>query len=101
MFHNLLQVFISLLPKCALYPVKHAGYIKWLEFLDVYQFLLAELISLTLKMESICSFETSVDTQQTTRTQRYNPEDNTLHNHHCENLKSYIIIYVLILSFFK
>jgi hypothetical protein len=32
----------------------------------------------TLKMEAICSSETSVDSQQTTR--RYIPEDGTLHN---------------------
>jgi hypothetical protein len=38
-------------------------------------------------MEAICSSETSVDTQQTTR--RYIPEDGTLHNHRCENLKFY------------
>jgi hypothetical protein len=39
-------------------------------------------------MEAICSSETSGDTQCTTR--RYIPEDGTLHNHRCENLKSYI-----------
>jgi hypothetical protein len=44
--------------------------------------------SSTLKMEAICSSETSVDFQRTT--QRYIPEDGTLHNHRCENLKSYI-----------
>jgi hypothetical protein len=38
-------------------------------------------------MEPICSSETSVATQQTTR--RQTPEDDTLHNHRCENLKSY------------
>jgi hypothetical protein len=37
-------------------------------------------------MEAIFSSETSVDTQRTT--QRYIPEDGTLHNHRCENLKS-------------
>jgi hypothetical protein len=42
-----------------------------------------------LKMEAICSSERSVATQQTTR--RHIPEDDTLHNHCCENLKSYII----------
>jgi hypothetical protein len=40
-------------------------------------------------MEAICYSETSVDTQGTTG--RYNPEDITLHNHRCENLKSYIL----------
>jgi hypothetical protein len=45
--------------------------------------------SLALKMEATCSSETSVDFQQTT--QHYIPEDSTLHNHHCENLKSYIM----------
>jgi hypothetical protein len=38
-------------------------------------------------MEAICSPETSVDTQRTTR--RHIPDDDTLHNHRCENLKSY------------
>jgi hypothetical protein len=50
---------------------------------------LAEIISSTLKMEAICSSETSVETQHTTR--RHIPEDDTLHNHRCENLKSYIV----------
>jgi hypothetical protein len=40
------------------------------------------------KQEAICSSETSLDTQRTTW--RYIPEDSTLHNHRCENLKSYI-----------
>jgi hypothetical protein len=44
--------------------------------------------SSTLKMEAICSSEISVDFQQTTR--RYIPEDSSLHNHRCENLKSFI-----------
>jgi hypothetical protein len=44
----------------------------------------------TLKMEALCSSETSVATQRTTR--RHIPEDDTLHNHRCENLKSYISI---------
>jgi hypothetical protein len=48
---------------------------------------LAEIISSTLKMEAICSSETTLATQQTTR--RHIPEDDTLHNHRCENLKSY------------
>jgi hypothetical protein len=47
----------------------------------------AEPISSTLKMEAICSSETSVETQRTTR--RHVPEDDTFHNHRCENLKSY------------
>jgi hypothetical protein len=46
----------------------------------------AELSS-TLKMEAIRSSETSGATQRTTG--RHNPEDDTLHNHRCENLKSY------------
>jgi hypothetical protein len=44
--------------------------------------------SSTLKMEAICSSEISVDFQRTAR--RYTPEDITLHNLHCENLKSYM-----------
>jgi hypothetical protein len=38
-------------------------------------------------MEATCSSETSVETQRTTR--RHIPEDDTPHNHGCENLKSY------------
>jgi hypothetical protein len=48
---------------------------------------LAELIPSTLKMEAICSSETSADTKRTTR--RHIPEDDTLNNHRCETLKSY------------
>jgi hypothetical protein len=39
-------------------------------------------------MKTIFSSKTPVDFQRTTR--RYIPEDRTLHNHRCENLKSYI-----------
>jgi hypothetical protein len=39
-------------------------------------------------MEAICSSETSADFQRTTK--RYIPEDSTLYNHRCENLKSFI-----------
>jgi hypothetical protein len=42
--------------------------------------------SSTLKTEAVCSSETSVDFYQTTW--HYTPEDSTLHNHQCENLKS-------------
>jgi hypothetical protein len=40
-------------------------------------------------MQATCSFETLVDVQRTTW--RYIPEDSFLHNHRCENLKSYLI----------
>jgi hypothetical protein len=43
-------------------------------------------------MEAICSSETSVDFRLTMR--RYIPEDGILHNHRCENLKSYIVLFV-------
>jgi hypothetical protein len=43
--------------------------------------------SSTLNMEVTCSSEMSVDFQWVTWC--YIPEDITLHNHHCENLKSY------------
>jgi hypothetical protein len=43
-----------------------------------------------MEMEAICSSETSVETQRTTR--RHIPEDGTLHNHRCENLKSYKLL---------
>jgi hypothetical protein len=54
-----------------------------------YMLVLAEIISSTLKMEAICSSETSVVNQRTTL--RHIPEDDTLHNLRCENLKSYNI----------
>jgi hypothetical protein len=38
-------------------------------------------------MEAIRSSETSGATERTTR--RHIPEEDTLHNHRCENLKSY------------
>jgi hypothetical protein len=44
--------------------------------------------STTLKMEAIRSSETSGTTKRTTR--RHIPEEDTLQNHHCENLKSYM-----------
>jgi hypothetical protein len=52
----------------------------------------AELVSSsahssTLKMEVTCSSGKSVNFQLTTR--RYISEDRTLHNHRCDNLKSY------------
>jgi hypothetical protein len=43
--------------------------------------------SLNQKMEATCSSETSLDFQRTTW--RYIPEERTLRNHRCENLKSY------------
>jgi hypothetical protein len=54
---------------------------------SAYLLVLAEIISSTPKMEAICSSESSVATQQTTR--RHIPEDDTFHNHRCESLKSY------------
>jgi hypothetical protein len=50
-------------------------------------------------MEAICSSETSVETQQTT--QRHIPEDDTLHNHRCENLKSYTSLNVSVDGMFQ
>jgi hypothetical protein len=48
--------------------------------------------SLTLKMDTACSSETSPDCQQTTWC--YIAEDGTLHNHHFEKIKSYIHYHV-------
>jgi hypothetical protein len=56
-----------------------------------YLLVLTEIISSTLKMEAIFSSETSVATEQITR--RQIPEDDTLHNHRCESLKSYVEVY--------
>jgi hypothetical protein len=43
-------------------------------------------------METTCSSETSVRFQQTT--QSYIPEDGSVRDHRCENLKSYILYYL-------
>jgi hypothetical protein len=48
--------------------------------------------SSTLEREVTWSSETLVDFQRTTL--HYIPEDRTLHNHRCENLKSYLSVYV-------
>jgi hypothetical protein len=50
--------------------------------------------SSTLKMEATCSSETSVDFKLTTW--RCKPEDITLHNRRCENLKSYKMKYGMV-----
>jgi hypothetical protein len=42
-----------------------------------------------LNVDAIYSSETSVDFQPTRR--HYIPKDSTLHNHRCENLKSYVL----------
>jgi hypothetical protein len=41
-------------------------------------------------MEAVSSSETSVETQRTTR--RHISEDDTLQNHRCKNLKSYMFL---------
>jgi hypothetical protein len=43
-----------------------------------------------LKMEAIYSSESSVDFQRATLS--YIPEDSTLHNHRCENLKPHTVL---------
>jgi hypothetical protein len=51
------------------------------------------LLGLFFDPEDVCDVllpETSVELQRTTR--RYIPEDRTLHNHRCENIKSYMKI---------
>jgi hypothetical protein len=45
-----------------------------------------------LHFQALCSSETSVDFQRTTR--RYIPEDSALNNRRCETLKSYVNKYV-------
>jgi hypothetical protein len=50
-------------------------------------FRVKERSSARSKQAAICSSETSDDTQWTT--QRYIPGVDALHNHHCENFKSY------------
>jgi hypothetical protein len=42
---------------------------------------------LTLKVEAICSSDTSVEFQRSTRC--YIPEGRTLHDHRCENFRHY------------
>jgi hypothetical protein len=47
-------------------------------------------------MEAASTSETAVNIYQTT--QRYNPEDSHFHTHHCENLKSYLILHLIPLN---
>jgi hypothetical protein len=61
-------------------------YIRWLCLLSAFTLVSCLAYSLALKMEVICSSETSVDFQQSTR--HYIPEARMLYNHCCENLKS-------------
>jgi hypothetical protein len=75
-----------LLTFCLLYiPVSRLANYSACHLLACWIF--AELISSTLKMEAICSSETSVETQRTAR--RHIPEDDIFYNHRCENLKSH------------
>jgi hypothetical protein len=59
------------------------------ELLASYMLLVFCLAYSSILMMETCSSETSVDTQRTIW--RYIPEDRTLHNHSCENIKSYNI----------
>jgi hypothetical protein len=55
--------------------------------------------SSTLRMEAICSSETSAEYQRTTR--HYISEDRTLHNHRCENLRfHWLTLFIFFVSFF-
>jgi hypothetical protein len=47
-------------------------------------------------MEAICSSETSIATQQTTR--RHIPEDDTLYNYHYSNI---VYTLIILLSYFN
>jgi hypothetical protein len=51
----------------------------------------------TLKMEAIRSSKTSVHIHTT---QRYIPEDDSVHNYRCENLKSYVICLCFLVRIF-
>jgi hypothetical protein len=69
-------------------PVFYLPYTRIYRFSGWPMILLATF--LTLKMEAICSSETSVETRRTTR--RHIPKDDTYYHHRCENLKSYMMI---------
>jgi hypothetical protein len=51
------------------------------------------VVAIALMMEAARTYETLVNSYQTTR--RYNPDDSHLHTHHRENLKSYLLYTVL------
>jgi hypothetical protein len=60
---------------------------------SIFRFL-ALAYSSTLKMEATCSSEMSVDFQWAT--QHYIPEDRTLHDHDCVNLRSKMDLWKLL-----
>jgi hypothetical protein len=88
---NLTPTFFNLLAQHLSVGQKHSESMKSIIFWDMTTCLLADLLnySSTLKMEAISSSETSGTTLRTTR--RHIPEDDTLQNHRCENLKSYTL----------
>lgn len=76
-------------------PVSHTSYegcpdhtelCIWLLHLPPVFTLVSRCAYSTLKTEATCSTKTSADLQWTTLL--YIPQDSTLHNHHCENIKS-------------
>jgi hypothetical protein len=87
-------IFREITP-CSLFSVNQSfggTYLLHLQCHLLSRWFLAQLIFSTLKMEAICSSETSVDTPQNTR--RYIPEDGSLHNHRCEDLKSDVLLFL-------
>jgi hypothetical protein len=62
----------------------------WICLASVFTLVSCSAYSSTFKMEAVCSPETSIDFQRTTRL--YIPEDSTLHIHCGDNLKSYMFL---------
>jgi hypothetical protein len=79
------EVFTAVVMKSIIFwdvtPCSLLSYNRRFGGTPAYLLVLAEIISSTLKMEAICSSETSVATQQTTW--RHIPEDDTLQNRKC------------------
>jgi hypothetical protein len=59
---------------------------SWQSLPHVFTLVSCSAYSLTLNMEALCSSEMLIDFQMTTR--RCIPEDRTVHNHCCEDIRS-------------
>jgi hypothetical protein len=97
------NIIISSTPRSSQWPLSDSIYtmllVRWYEHVYVHiSLFLVELIFLSWRWRRYVPPKRRFDTERTTR--RYTPEDGTLHNHHCENIKSYVSNLVCVLLFY-